>query len=67
MHDRQRILSREDISRVVALYRAGHTQSEIASMFGVTASAINYQLSKKLERPRDQRHCDTCTCYMRGV
>ena len=65
---RERKLSQDDVRTIVALYRTGDwTQSELARRFGVTIGAINYRLGQHLERPADQQHCSTCTCYMKGT
>jgi len=64
---RQRKLSEEDVRAIVMAHRQGVSQSALARRYGVTIGAINYRLSKRLERPIDSQHCPTCTCLMRGT
>ena len=64
---RARKLTQEDVRAIVNAVRAGTSQNELARRYGVSIGAINYRLSKHLERPIDQKHCPTCTCLMRGT
>lgn len=64
---RHRKLSEDDVRAIVAAARSGVTQAELARRYGVSLGAINYRLSKVLERPMDRQHCATCTCMMRGI
>ncbi|HEY5785852.1 MAG TPA: hypothetical protein VIT65_13845 [Microlunatus sp.] len=64
---RERKLSQEQVHEIVNLYRMGWSQSALATRFGVSTGAINYRLAQHMERPIDQQHCPTCTCYMRGT
>ena len=64
---RQRKLSEDDVRAIIAKTRSGATQASLAREYGVSIGAINYRLSKVLERPSDHQHCPTCTCMMRGI
>jgi hypothetical protein len=53
-------LSREQVTAIVAAVRAGRTQTSLAAEYGVSVSAINYRVAKRMERPCDQPLSVTC-------
>ena len=64
---RARKLTEDDVRAIRSAHLSGVSQSELARRYGVTSSAINYRLSKTLDRPTDHQHCRTCTCHLGGI